>query len=154
MHCNSVNVAAQYKIFTWIVLMYLYQRQTFLYILHKYFLFYLQQPLTRWQLYADNLKNPPVTGGFPSLRASNTESVSIYILTPKCNAYVPLDYTNHITNQGLSSLSGRTSYRKVSWSLEAARFVFRLFQSIWNSTGTSAAAPSSCMSNFRATQLT
>ena len=35
---------------------------------------------------------------------------------------------------GLYSLSGRTSYRKISWSLEATRFGFRLFQSLWNLT--------------------
>ena len=49
----------------------------------------------------------------------------------------------------LYSLSGRTSYRKNSWSLEAARFRFRLFQSLWNLTGTSAAAQPRCLSNFR-----
>ena len=32
------------------------------------------------------------------------------------------------------SLSGRTSYRKISWSLETARFSFRLFQALWNLT--------------------
>ena len=40
---------------------------------------------------------------------------------------------------GLYSLSGKTSYRKISWSLEAARFGFKLFQSLWNLAGTSAA---------------
>ena len=34
----------------------------------------------------------------------------------------------YINNQGLYLLSGRTSYRKISWSLKAARFGFRLFQ--------------------------
>ena len=29
--------------------------------------------------------------------------------------------------QGLYSLSGKKSYRKISWSLEAARFGFKLF---------------------------
>ena len=48
------------------------------------------------------------------------------------------------------SISGRTSYRKFSWSLEAARFGFRLFQSLWNLTGTSAATLSRCLSNSRA----
>ena len=41
--------------------------------------------------------------------------------------------------QGLYSLSGKTSYRKISWSLEAAIFGFKLFQSLWNLAGTSAA---------------
>ena len=33
-------------------------------------------------------------------------------------------------NMGLNPLSGRKSYRKISWSLEAARFRFSLFQSL------------------------
>ena len=51
--------------------------------------------------------------------------------------------------QGLYSLSCKTSYRKISWSLEAARFVFRLFQSLWNLTTISATMLSRCLSNFR-----
>ena len=43
-------------------------------------------------------------------------------------------------NMGLYSLSGRTTYHKISWSLEAARFGFWLFLSLWNLLGTSAAA--------------
>ena len=52
--------------------------------------------------------------------------------------------------QGLYSLSGKTSYRKISWSLEAARFGFKLFQSLGNLAGTSAALLPRCLSNFRA----
>ena len=51
---------------------------------------------------------------------------------------------------GLYSLSGKTSYRKISWSLEAARFGFKHFQSLWNLTGTSAAVLPRCLWNFRA----
>ena len=51
--------------------------------------------------------------------------------------------------QGLYSLSGRTSYRKISRSLEAARFWFRLLKSFWNLTDTSAARLPKCLSNFR-----
>ena len=51
---------------------------------------------------------------------------------------------------GLYSLSGKTSYRKISWSFEAARFGFKLFQSLWNLAGTSAALLPMCLSNFRA----
>ena len=51
---------------------------------------------------------------------------------------------------GLYSLSGKTSYRKISWNLEAARFGFKLFQSLWNLAGTSAALLPRCLSNFRA----
>ena len=50
----------------------------------------------------------------------------------------------------LYSLSGKTSYRRISRSLKAARFVFRLFQSFWNLPGISAAALSRWLSNFRA----
>ena len=52
----------------------------------------------------------------------------------------------------LYSLSGKTSYRKISWSIEAARFGFKLFQSLWNLAGTSAALLPRCLSNFRAIQ--
>ena len=37
--------------------------------------------------------------------------------------------------QGLYSLSDKTSYRKTSWNLEAARFGFRLLQLLWHLTG-------------------
>ena len=46
--------------------------------------------------------------------------------------------------------SGWVSYRKISWSIEAARLGFRLFQSLWNLTGISAAVLPRCLSNFRA----
>ena len=47
--------------------------------------------------------------------------------------YIPLAISNDSNaNLGLYSLSGRTSYPKISWSLEAARCGFRLFQSLWN----------------------
>ena len=49
---------------------------------------------------------------------------------------------------GLYSLSSETSYRKISWILETARFGFRLFQSLWNLTSTLAAALPICLSNF------
>ena len=49
---------------------------------------------------------------------------------------------------GLYSQRGKTSYRKISWSLEAVRFGFKLFQSLWNLAGTSAALLPRCLSNF------
>ena len=51
---------------------------------------------------------------------------------------------------GLYSLSGKTSYHTISLRLEAARFGFKLFQTLWNLTGTSAAALPRCLSIFRA----
>ena len=44
------------------------------------------------------------------------------------------------------------SYRKISWSLEAARCGCRLFQSYWNLTGPLAAVMPRCLSNYRAIQ--
>ena len=52
--------------------------------------------------------------------------------------------------QGPVSTSEKTSFRKISWSLEAARFVFEIVRSLWNLTGTSAALLPICLSNFKA----
>ena len=51
--------------------------------------------------------------------------------------------------QGPVSISEKTSFRKISPSLEAARFVFRIVRSLWNLTGTSAAVLPMCLSNFK-----
>ena len=48
------------------------------------------------------------------------------------------------------SLSGRTSYRNISWRLGAGGFGLRLSHSLQNLTETSAAALPRCMSNLRA----
>ena len=50
---------------------------------------------------------------------------------------------------GLYSLSGKTSYRQISWSLEATRLNVIIVVSLWNLTGTSAAALPMCLLNFR-----
>ena len=68
--------------------------------------------------------------------------------------WASLQYLMTVCNmQGLYSLSGKTSYCKISWSLETARFGFGLYQSLWNFTGTSAALLPRCLSNFRAIRL-
>ena len=54
------------------------------------------------------------------------------------------------TIQGLYSLSGRTSYRQISWSLEAARLGVIMIVSLWNLTGISVALLPRCLLNFRA----
>ena len=51
---------------------------------------------------------------------------------------------------GPVSISDKTSYCKISQSLKATRFVFRIVQSLWNLTGTSAAGLPKCLSNFKA----
>ena len=48
------------------------------------------------------------------------------------------------------SLSGRTSYSKISWSHKVARFRFRHFQSLWNVSGTSTTGLQICLWNVRA----
>ena len=52
--------------------------------------------------------------------------------------------------QGPVSISEKTSFRKISLSLEVARFVSRIVRSLWNLTGTSAALLPMCLSNFKA----
>ena len=51
---------------------------------------------------------------------------------------------------GPVSISEKTSFRKISLSLETARLVFRIVRSLWNLTGTSAALLPMCLSNFKA----
>ena len=51
---------------------------------------------------------------------------------------------------GLYSLSGKTSYRQISWSLEAARLGVIIIAPLWNLTGTSAALlPRACQISER-----
>ena len=51
--------------------------------------------------------------------------------------------------QGLCSLSGQTSYRKISWSLEAERLGVIMLVSLWNLKISRSALLSGCLSNFR-----
>ena len=51
--------------------------------------------------------------------------------------------------QGLYSLSSKTSYRQISWSLEATKLDVLMIVSLWNLTGISAALLLRCLSNFR-----
>ena len=48
------------------------------------------------------------------------------------------------------SISEKTYFRKISWSIEAATFVFRIVRSLWNLTVTSVALLPICLSNFKA----
>ena len=62
-------------------------------------------------------------------------------------------WTNrHIVHahSGLYSLSGRTSYRKISWSLDVARLDVITIVWLWNLTGISASLLTKCLSNFKA----
>ena len=81
--------------------------------------------------------NSPVTGEFPAQRASNAENVSIW-------------WRHHYTPDSCASLSGRTSYRKSSWSFETGRLIFTMTITPWNLTGISTAMLPMYLSNFRA----
>ena len=55
-----------------------------------------------------------------------------------------------LTTTGPLFTSGRTSYRRISWSRVAARSNVIIIVSLWNLTGISTALPPRCLSNFRA----
>ena len=58
-------------------------------------------------------------------------------------------FTVHGPRHGPVSISNKRSYRKISWSLKALRFVFVIVWSLWNLTGTSAAAEPSVTISIR-----
>ena len=68
--------------------------------------------------------------------------------------FIQFIWCEKATDQILSlyPLSSKTSYRKISWNIEAVSFGFKLFQSLWNLTGTSAAVLLR-LSNFRVIRL-
>ena len=93
-------------------------------------------------------------GAIPSccyvISRTSTYTTGIVVLKKNSNIFC-VRYSPPMI-QGIYSLSGRTPYRKFSWSFEAARFGIRLFPSLWNLTGTSIGALPRCLSNFRAIQ--
>ena len=86
---------------------------------------------------------------FNYLRHSNVDKwkENLFFLSAEDNS-APEGLSDFIL--GSVSVSDKTSHSKISWSLEAARFVFRIFQSLWNFTCTSAALLPMCLSNFKA----
>ena len=60
----------------------------------------------------------------PEIQYSSTASTS-----------TEYEYPSPVWHLGPISISDTTSYHKISWSLDAARFRFRLFQSLWTLTG-------------------
>ena len=72
------------------------------------------------------------------------------VLTPEWYAKWKITFPVITGKLGPVSISEKMSYRKISWSLEAARFVFGIVRSLWNLTGTSAAVLPMCLSNFKA----
>ena len=87
----------------------------------------------------------------PSIWRHRIRSMLTQVMT--CCLTAPSHYLNQCWlrngNQGPVSISDKTSYFKISWSLEAARFVIRIVRSLWNLAGTSAAPLPKCLSNFK-----
>ena len=81
-----------------------------------------------------------------------THDISVCFLLNQYNLVHDFNRVNRpiCSFQGLYSLSGKTSYRQISWSLEAARLGVAMVVSLWNLTGTSAAVLPRYLPNFRA----
>ena len=69
-----------------------------------------------------------------------------------CKANIKFEWVYTVatqeTIQGLYSLSGKTSYRQISWNIEAVRLCVIIVVSRWNLTAISLLPR--CLSNFRA----
>ena len=92
------------------------------------------------------LKTKPVPIGREKTISQNTLKGRIL----KYRSNERLVDTQYATLLGLYSLSWQTSDREISWSLEAGRFGFKLFQLLRNLVGTSAVALSRCLSISKA----
>ena len=81
-----------------------------------------------------------------------TTRYNLWLLTFHRVCFVSISMIPHwrLYRPGLYSLSGKASYRQISWRLEAARLDVILILSLWNLTGISAAVLPRCLSNFRA----
>ena len=102
----------------------------------------------RWPV--DSPHKGPMTRRWSSVRLGPTSHTALPVREHEPPTTKEWWIADLPTSQGLYSLNVETSYRKISWSLEAARFGFGLFQLLWNLTGISAAALPRCLSNFRA----
>ena len=74
---------------------------------------------------------------------------SKFILVAQIIPGKPVNITG-VDSQGLYSLSGKTSYHYILWTLESTRLNVIMITSLWNLTGISAALLPRCQSNFRA----
>ena len=90
----------------------------------------------------------PVKGNFNRSRAVLGTVPENYISNMPTDALAPWDIV--LVFQGPISISDETSHRKISWSLEAARWIVWVITSLWNLTGTPAAVLPMCLSNFKA----
>ena len=103
------------------------------------------------------LSRYPVQVYFASLNSDPSTCKCYFFRFPASSTWVDHDMqyiaallTIALWIPGPVSIFEKTSYRKISWSLEGAWFVFRIVRSLWNLTGTSAALPPMFLSNFKA----
>ena len=100
------------------------------------------------------LGNARCLGRFPEFDTVSTATTESRYMTNSWKRIISPRSVKWASNSGENlspvSISDKTVYRKISWSLEAARFVFRIVRSLWNLTGTSAALLPMCLSNFKA----
>ena len=83
-----------------------------------------------------------------SITLAANVNIGITTLQPKNDSWHGAQLCDF--NQSLYSLSSKTSYHQISWSLEAARLGVIMIVSLWNLTGISAALLPRCLINFRA----
>ena len=84
-------------------------------------------------------------GSGKGLRPVQCQTITWTYDNSKQQSYYHDNYLKLPVLLGIYSLSGKTSYGKISWSLKVARFGFRLFQWLWNFTGTLAAVLLICL---------
>ena len=117
---------------------------------------------SHWLIYSTSLSPFFLPSDFPCINSRNAPISSEIANTALCpvaaDSPAPSAVaragtsagTMIIKNLGLYSLSGKTSYRQTSWSLEAARLDVIMVPPLWNLTDISAALLPRCLSNFRA----
>ena len=91
------------------------------------------KPSWRLQMLRYLTGNTPLTTTMLSSLQKASQCYDVIINTEKRFRVIASSWTQHSLATG-----PLTFYRKMSWSLEAERLWFRLFQSPWNLTGTSA----------------
>ena len=112
-------------------------------------------PLTHWGFMLPAGQRLRVDGPLMARTVNNCSELSAQPLLSWSASHnwwqlLPPCSPNELGYHGLYSLSGKTSYRQISQSLEAARLGVIMIVSLWNLAGFSAAVLLRCLSNFRA----
>ena len=87
-----------------------------------------------------------------SIVTSESDRITLSIIHTFETSDKSSDNVSHVIMKypsGPVSISDRTSYRKISWRLKAARLIIQIIASLWILTGISAAFLPQCLSNFR-----